>query len=135
MASCAVAALPPPSTRPATSRRSLTRAVLSRCGLVPQWAKRDSNPRPPACKAGALNRLSYSPVAPPLKGEAYREENAVAENQQNRRGGGRPASQQHVPDRERHHRGRATQPALGPGIQPRPSPRRSSNGTAVVARP
>ena len=26
------------------------------------WAKRDSNPRHPACKAGALNQLSYSPV-------------------------------------------------------------------------
>ena len=25
------------------------------------WAKRDSNPRHPACKAGALNQLSYSP--------------------------------------------------------------------------
>src|SRR2546427_303928 len=103
MASCAVAAPAPPSTRPATSRRILTRDVLSRCSLVPQWAKRDSNPRPPACKAGALNRLSHSPVAPrALKGEAYREENAVAENQQNRRGGGRPASQQHVPGRERY---------------------------------
>src|SRR5205823_13174440 len=119
MASCAVAAPAPPSTRPATSRRILTRDVLSRCSLVPQWAKRDSNPRPPACKAGALNRLSYSPVAPPLKGEAYREENAVAENQQNRRGGGRPASQQHVPDRERHHRGREKQPVLGSEMQAR----------------
>src|SRR2546427_2532859 len=53
------------------SRRILTRGVLSRCGLVPQWAKRDSNPRPPACKAGALNQLSYSPVAPRgLKGRS-----------------------------------------------------------------
>src|SRR5687767_14186960 len=26
-----------------------------------KWAKRDSNPRHPACKAGALNQLSYSP--------------------------------------------------------------------------
>ena len=26
-----------------------------------EWAKRDSNPRHPACKAGALNQLSYSP--------------------------------------------------------------------------
>ena len=26
-----------------------------------RWAKRDSNPRHPACKAGALNQLSYSP--------------------------------------------------------------------------
>src|SRR5256885_5806952 len=120
MASGAVAALPPPSTRPATSRRSLTRAVLSRCGLVPQWAKRDSNPRPPACKAGALNQLSYSPVAPrALKGEAYRKENAVAENEQNRRGGGRPACQQHVPDRERRHRGPEKQPVLGSEMQPR----------------
>src|SRR5947208_16399199 len=119
MASCAIAAPAPPSTRPATSRRILTRDVLSRCSLVPQWAKRDSNPRPPACKAGALNRLSYSPVAPPLKGEAYREENAVAENQQNRRGGGRPASQQHVPDGERHHRGREKQPVLGSEMQAR----------------
>src|SRR5678815_3772898 len=25
------------------------------------WAKRDSNPRHPACKAGALDQLSYSP--------------------------------------------------------------------------
>ncbi len=25
------------------------------------WAQRDSNPRPPACKAGALNQLSYAP--------------------------------------------------------------------------
>src|SRR5437016_10832615 len=114
MASCAGAAPATATTNPATSRRILTRGVLSRRGLVPQWAKRDSNPRPPACKAGALNQLSYSPVAPPLKGEAYREENAVAENQQNRRGGGRPASQQHVPDRERHHRGREQQPVLGP---------------------
>ena len=29
------------------------------CGYL--WAKRDSNPRHPACKAGALNQLSYSP--------------------------------------------------------------------------
>src|SRR5438093_3823708 len=100
MASCAVAALPPPSTRPATSRRILTRDVLSRCSLVPQWAKRDSNPRPPACKAGALNRLSYSPVAPRgLKGEAYREGKAVAKNQQKPRGGGRTASPPHRPHR------------------------------------
>lgn len=27
-----------------------------------EWDKRDSNPRPPACKAGALNQLSYYPV-------------------------------------------------------------------------
>src|SRR5438046_504810 len=74
MASCAIAAPAPPSTRPATSRRILTRDVLSRCSLVPQWAKRDSNPRPPACKAGALNRLSYSPVAPRgLKGRGLLE--------------------------------------------------------------
>ncbi len=26
------------------------------------WAKRDSNPRLPACKAGALDQLSYSPA-------------------------------------------------------------------------
>lgn len=26
-----------------------------------KWAKRDSNPRPPGCKPGALNQLSYSP--------------------------------------------------------------------------
>src|SRR3989475_6227082 len=81
------------------SRRILTRGVLSRCGLVPQWAKRDSNPRPPACKAGALNQLSYSPVAPRgLKGEAYREENAVAQDEQNRRCGRRPAgrSEEHT---------------------------------------
>jgi hypothetical protein len=26
------------------------------------WAKRDLNPRHPACKAGALDQLSYSPL-------------------------------------------------------------------------
>ena len=25
------------------------------------WEQRDLNPRPPACKAGALNQLSYAP--------------------------------------------------------------------------
>ena len=25
------------------------------------WAQRDSNPRPPGCKPGALNQLSYAP--------------------------------------------------------------------------
>src|SRR2546422_10843020 len=63
VAGAARAQLATTTTHPATSRRILTRDVLSRCRLIPQWAKRDSNPRPPACKAGALNRLSYSPVA------------------------------------------------------------------------
>src|SRR2546423_31715 len=106
MASGAVAAPAPPSTRPATSRRILTRDVLSRCSLVPQWAKRDSNPRPPACKAGALNRLSHSPVAPRApQREAYRKENAVAQDEQNRRCGRRPAGQQPVAAGERHEGG------------------------------
>src|SRR5438445_6655990 len=106
MASCAGAAPATATTNPATSRRILTRGVLSRCGLVPQWAKRDSNPRPPACKAGALNQLSYSPVAPRgLKGEAYREENAVTQDEQNRRCGRRPAGQQPVAAGERHEGG------------------------------
>src|SRR3989475_10140924 len=102
------------------SRRILTRGVLSRCGLVPQWAKRDSNPRPPACKAGALNQLSYSPVAPRgLKGEAYREENAVAQDEQNRRCGRRPAGQQPVAAGERHEGGGEEQPVLGAEVQAR----------------
>lgn len=28
---------------------------------TPLWALRDSNPRPSACKADALNQLSYAP--------------------------------------------------------------------------
>ena len=28
------------------------------------WAQTDSNRRPPACKAGALNQLSYAPLNP-----------------------------------------------------------------------
>src|SRR5437588_5506498 len=96
MASCAVAALPPPSTRPATSRRSLTRAVLSRCGLVHRWAKRDSNPRPPACKAGALNQLSYSPHSRPLQRQAEGEKYAIAQHEQNRGGGCGSLGEQHV---------------------------------------
>src|SRR2546425_718410 len=120
MASCAGAAPATATTNPATSRRILTRGVLSRCGLVPQWAKRDSNPRPPACKAGALNQLSYSPVAPRgLKGEAYREENAVAQDEQNRRCGRRPAGQQPVAAGERHEGGGEEQPVLGSEVQAR----------------
>ncbi len=42
-----------------TRRPSRTNTVPPWCGN--QWAKRDSNPRHPACKAGALNQLSYSP--------------------------------------------------------------------------
>src|SRR5437899_2805483 len=120
MASCAGAAPATATTNPATSRRILTRGVLSRCGLVPQWAKRDSNPRPPACKAGALNQLSYSPVAPRgLKGEAYREENAVTQDEQNRRCGRRPAGQQPVAAGERHEGGGEEQPVLGSEVQAR----------------
>src|SRR2546426_8757392 len=120
MASCAGAAPATATTNPATSRRILTRGVLSRCGLVPQWAKRDSNPRPPACKAGALNQLSYSPVAPRgLKGEAYREENAVTQDEQNRRCGRRPAGQQPVAAGERHEGRGEEQPVLGSEVQAR----------------
>ena len=32
--------------------------------LLSRWAKRDSNPRPSACKADALNQLRYSPDGP-----------------------------------------------------------------------
>lgn len=32
-------------------------------GFFSWWARRESNPRPPACKAGALDQLSYSPVS------------------------------------------------------------------------
>src|SRR2546425_782716 len=120
MASCAGAAPATATTNPATSRRILTRGVLSRCGLVPQWAKRDSNPRPPACKAGALNQLSYSPIAPRgLKGEAYREENAVAQDEQNRRCGRRAAGEQPVSARERHEGGGEEQPVFGSEVQTR----------------
>src|SRR5216684_1301740 len=81
---------------------SFSRAQSSRCGLIPQWAKRDSNPRLPACKAGALNQLSYSPVVRRilLQGEAYRKENAVPEYKQNRRGRRRALVQQPIPGRE-----------------------------------
>ena len=39
------------------------------CGSPPfcWWAKRDSNPRPSACKADALNQLRYSPDGPRKK--------------------------------------------------------------------
>ena len=29
--------------------------------LILKWEQRDSNPRPSACKADALNQLSYAP--------------------------------------------------------------------------
>ncbi len=35
--------------------------VETKEGFAKGWAQRDSNPRPPACKAGALNQLSYAP--------------------------------------------------------------------------
>ncbi len=31
------------------------------CGTFCLWEQRDSNPRPSACKADALNQLSYAP--------------------------------------------------------------------------
>ena len=36
---------------------------VSDCNLKPLfwWERRDSNPRPSACKADALNQLSYAP--------------------------------------------------------------------------
>ena len=30
--------------------------------LFSEWEQRESNPRPSACKADALNQLSYAPV-------------------------------------------------------------------------
>src|SRR6266513_5310388 len=40
----------------ATDNRSALTWSLLRYRLLHQWAKRDSNPRHPACKAGALHR-------------------------------------------------------------------------------
>src|SRR4029453_11180546 len=37
------------------------RVVIPRLGCRSAWRRWDSNPRPPACKAGALARLSYVP--------------------------------------------------------------------------
>ena len=37
-----------------------TLSVLRRCLI--RWEQRESNPRPSACKADALNQLSYAPV-------------------------------------------------------------------------
>ncbi len=75
---------------PTTSKSPVLRDERSRCTAIDspfltlvikanyrfhsKWAKRDSNPRHPACKAGALNQLSYSPS----KREAQREQHAVA---------------------------------------------------------
>ncbi len=36
-------------------------ATLPIAVALSEWAKQDSNLRPPACKAGALDQLSYSP--------------------------------------------------------------------------
>lgn len=43
------------------------RSLPLHCSVAPprSWAKRESNPRPPACKAGALDQLSYSPGSSP----------------------------------------------------------------------
>src|SRR5437899_2219336 len=121
IASCAGAAPATATTNPATSRRILTRGVLSRCGLIPQWAKRDSNPRLPACKAGALNQLSYSPVVRwiLLQGEAYRKENAVPEYKQNRRGRRRALVQQPISGRERRYGCGQEQPVSRPEMPAR----------------
>src|SRR5579863_1724640 len=63
------------------SRRRLKRVTTMK-GTASQWAKRDSNPRLPACKAGALNQLSYSPVTRGrLESQAYRKEDAVPEDE------------------------------------------------------
>ena len=35
--------------------------IINRLIFSLSWEQRDSNPRPPACKAGALNQLSYAP--------------------------------------------------------------------------
>ena len=35
------------------------KSTILRTVLLSEWEMRDSNPRPPACKAGALNQLSY----------------------------------------------------------------------------
>lgn len=35
------------------------------------WAKRDLNPRHPACKAGALDQLSYSPLKKRYEDRAF----------------------------------------------------------------
>src|SRR5215467_3167092 len=62
-----------PTPKPATTARRTSdmHNLQNESGLTEEtdrprvrrntWAKRDSNPRLPACKAGALNQLSYSP--------------------------------------------------------------------------
>src|SRR5690606_32829788 len=66
------AATPAPRAERKSARRK-NMDTTSEAMLVPEeplepcritWAKRDSNPRHPACKAGALNQLSYSPARP-----------------------------------------------------------------------
>ena len=49
------------------------------------WAKADSNRRPPACKAGALDQLSYSPASAAfLQNERQWDEDAVAGHEEHR---------------------------------------------------
>src|SRR5712671_132865 len=88
---------------------ALSPCSFLRYALLHQWAKRDSNPRPPACKAGALNQLSYSPEpwggAKVRKREAYWEQNAVAQDQQHRRERGRSSRQHPVAQFKGHDRG------------------------------
>src|ERR687895_244544 len=101
-----------PANRPRTIRRdryipksplhdgpAWTSGPAQYCGY--EWAKRDSNPRHPACKAGALNQLSYSPESGAstttvlailqgpcrddrharLRGDADRKQHAIAQDQ------------------------------------------------------
>ena len=97
-------------------RPSRTNTVPPWCGN--QWAKRDSNPRHPACKAGALNQLSYSPRSsdtaakflavlqrpcrdeqhPRLQRDADRKQHAITEDQNHRSRTGVTGSKCQIPD-------------------------------------
>ena len=59
------ARLMPPSRGPG-ARPYITKKRLDFSSLF-QWEQRESNPRPSACKADALNQLSYAPKHPVSK--------------------------------------------------------------------
>src|SRR5947209_7187476 len=62
------------------------------CPSAAWWAKRDSNPRPPVCKTGALTSLAIRPLPPaaarppiePSLQDRQRHEHAVPEHEQQR---------------------------------------------------